>query len=94
MTTALDINNTLFSNNHLHGSVASGQLHLVQQLIANGCDPNLPHTITGLRPIHFAASRGHVNLVKYLVESSHCHVDAVDKEGEVTTKTRVMVVIT
>jgi hypothetical protein len=83
MTTTLHINDTLFNNDHLHGSVANGQLYLVQRLIANGCDPNLPHTITGLRPIHFAASRGHVNLVKFLIESSHCQVDAVDKEGEV-----------
>lgn len=79
----LNLNDTLFSNNSLHRSVASGQLNLVQRLIANGCDPNLPHITTGLRPIHFAASRGHVDLVKYLVETSKCQVDAIDKEGEV-----------
>lgn len=87
MTTAaasvLNLNDTLFSNNNLHRSVASGQLTLVQRLIANGCDPNLPDVTTGLRPIHFAASRGHADLVKYLVETSKCQVDATDKEGEV-----------
>lgn len=82
-TSVLNLNDTLFSNNNLHRSVASGQLTLVQKLIANGCDPNLPHVTTGLRPIHFAASRGHVDLVKYLVETSKCQVDAIDKEGEV-----------
>ncbi|KAI8069134.1 ankyrin repeat-containing domain protein [Gilbertella persicaria] len=67
----------------IHTSVASGQLYLVQRLIADGCDPNLPHTTTGLRPIHFAASRGHIDLVQYLVESTHsCQIDAVDKEEE------------
>jgi ankyrin repeat protein len=86
MTTALNF----FNNDHLHGSVASGQLYLVHRLIANGCDPNLPHTISGLRPIHFAASRGHVNLVRYLVESSHCQVDAIDKEGEVTKPKEIL----
>ncbi|CAO0802442.1 unnamed protein product [Mucor circinelloides] len=80
---ASNLNDTLLYNNvNLHRSVASGQLTLVQRLIANGCDPNLPHVTTGLRPIHFAASRGHVDLVKYLVETSQCQADATDKEGE------------
>lgn len=85
-TAASNLNDTLLYNNNvnLHRSVASGQLTLVQRLIADGCDPNLPHVTTGLRPIHFAASRGHVDLVKYLVETSQCQVDATDKEGEVT----------
>ncbi|KAI8638192.1 ankyrin repeat-containing domain protein [Parasitella parasitica] len=79
---ALNLNETPFTGANIHRSVASGQLTLVQRLIANGCDPNLPHATTGLRPIHFAASRGHVDLVEYLVETSQCQVDATDKEGE------------
>ncbi|GAN09199.1 FYVE-domain-containing protein [Mucor ambiguus] len=85
-TTAAAVSNLsdtlLYNNANLYRSVASGQLTLVQRLIADGCDPNLPHLTTGLRPIHFAASRGHVDLVKYLVETSQCQVDATDKEGE------------
>ncbi|KAI8327182.1 ankyrin repeat-containing domain protein [Blakeslea trispora] len=81
MTTALDTYHQ--SKLSIHTSVASGQLYLVQRLIAEGCDPNLPHTTTGLRPIHFAASRGHLELVRYLVESTlSCQLDAVDKEEE------------
>ena len=88
---ASNLNDTLLYNNvNLHRSVASGQLALVQRLIANGCDPNLPHVTTGLRPIHFAASRGHVDLVKYLVETSQCQVDATDKEGEVRSAAVLM----
>ncbi|KAI8372286.1 ankyrin repeat-containing domain protein, partial [Choanephora cucurbitarum] len=80
MTTALNTyNQSRFS---IHTSVANGQLYLVQRLIAEGCDPNMPHTTTGLRPIHFAASRGHLELVKYLVHTSSCEIDAVDKEEE------------
>lgn len=78
MTTSLNHDN----NNKLHCSVVSGQLNLVQRLISSGCDPNSPHTTTGLRPIHFAASRGHVNLVQFLVQSSNVDIDAIDKEGE------------
>lgn len=68
--------------NKLHCSVVSGQLNLVQRLISNGCDPNTPHTTTGLRPIHFAASRGHVNLVQFLAQLNNVDIDAIDKEGE------------
>ncbi|GAA5801934.1 hypothetical protein HPULCUR_007392 [Helicostylum pulchrum] len=73
---------TLNYHNKLHTSVASGQLNLVQRLISNGCDPNSPHSVTGLRPIHFAASRGHVNLVQFLIQSCQVDIDATDKEGE------------
>ncbi|CEP17466.1 hypothetical protein [Parasitella parasitica] len=69
---ALNLNDSLYASANIHRSVASGQLALVQRLIANGCDPDLPHASTGLRPIHFAASRGHVDLVEYLVETSQC----------------------
>ncbi|KAI8079401.1 ankyrin repeat-containing domain protein, partial [Thamnidium elegans] len=43
---------------------------------------NSPHSVTGLRPIHFAASRGHVNLVQFLIQSCQVDIDAIDKEGE------------
>lgn len=80
MTTTID-------NNALHGSVASGKFTLVQKFITNGCDPDTPHSISGLRPIHIAASRGHLKLVQYLYEKTHCNVDAMDKEGEVNKHT-------
>jgi ankyrin repeat protein len=71
-----------FKSKDLYSSAASGQLFQVQRLLAKGCDPNLPH-MSGLLPIHFAASRGHVELVAFLLESKQQHVDVVDKEGEV-----------
>lgn len=77
------------NDNRLHSLVASGQLERVQRLIASGCDPNSSHSITGLKPIHFAASRGHVDLVHYLVQSSQVQIDAVDKEGEVSIYTTI-----
>lgn len=71
-------------SNILHSSVASGQLNTVQRLLSSGeFDPNLPHSTTGLRPIHFAASRGHVDLVQFLVQTSQVQIDSIDKEGEV-----------
>lgn len=72
------------NDNRLHSLVASGQLDRVQRLIASGYDPDTSHSITGLKPIHFAASRGHVDLVHYLVQSCQVQIDAVDREGEVS----------
>lgn len=69
-------------DNKLHSLVVGGQLNQVQKLISNGCDPNSPHTTTGLRPIHFAASRGHANLVEFLSQLTNVDIDAMDKEGE------------
>lgn len=76
-----------FHNKLLHSSVAKGQLNQVRKLISNdGCDPNLAHSTTGLRPIHFAASRGHFTLVQFLNEQCRVDIDAIDKEGEVKKK--------
>lgn len=75
---------TTLNYNKLHSSVASGQFNQVQRLISTGSDPNTPHSVTGLLPIHFAASRGHVNLVQFLIESCQVDIDAIDKEDEVS----------
>lgn len=83
-----------FDNNILYNSVVNGQLNTVQRLISSGsCDPNLPHSITGLRPIHFAASRGHVDLVQFLVQSSQVQIDSIDKEGEVLVYNDILFVV-
>ena len=46
-------------------------------------DPDQSQSGTGLRPLHFAASRGFLNIVTCLIEKAGATVDATDKEGEV-----------
>ncbi|KAI7854340.1 hypothetical protein BDC45DRAFT_135298 [Circinella umbellata] len=71
----------------LHSLAASGNLPVFKRLLVHLPDPlkavNDPHPSTGLTPIHFAASRGHVDIVRCLVEDYHVSVDSRDKEGEV-----------
>lgn len=63
---------------------AKGDLALLQQqLINNNHDSDAPQVTTGLRPLHYAASRGHLPVVVYLVEKAGATVDATDREGEV-----------
>ncbi|KAI8997445.1 hypothetical protein BDB01DRAFT_901830 [Pilobolus umbonatus] len=69
------------NHSNIYQSISQGQLYEVEQCINNGQDPDTPHPITGLRPIHIAASKGYVDLVRYLYEVG-CQVDATDKEEE------------
>lgn len=71
----------------LHSLASTGNLAIFKQVLQLLPDPlkavNDPHPSTGLTPIHFAASRGHVDIVRCLVEDYHVSVDSRDKEGEV-----------
>ena len=71
----------LVNDHSLTTLAAAGNLLLLEELLERGADPNSPQPGTGLRPLHFAASRGHLNIVSRLVEAGAA-VDAVDKEGE------------
>ncbi|KAF7727259.1 hypothetical protein EC973_007872 [Apophysomyces ossiformis] len=72
--------------NTLHSVASAGDLILIKQILILLPDPlkavNDPHPSTGLTPMHFAASRGHVDIVRCLVEEYDVSVDARDKEGE------------
>ncbi|KAI9251793.1 ankyrin repeat-containing domain protein [Phascolomyces articulosus] len=56
---------------------SSSNRHAVLQV-----DPDQPQSGTGLRPLHFAASRGYLNIVTCLIEKAGATVDATDQEGE------------
>jgi ankyrin repeat protein len=81
------IQKTVTSNNTLHSIATSGNLPLLKNILPFLPTPqkavNEPHPTTGLTPLHFAASRGHFNIVQYLVDDYSATVDAKDREGEV-----------
>ncbi|KAL0137571.1 ankyrin [Mucor lusitanicus] len=80
------IQKTVSTNNSLHSIATSGNLTLLKSILPFLPTPqkavNEPHPSTGLTPLHFAASRGHFNIVKYLVDDYSAVVDAKDREGE------------
>jgi hypothetical protein len=43
---------------------------------------NTPHPHTGLTPLHYAASRGHLDIARYLVDECGALVDMEDPSGE------------
>ena len=53
-----------------------GQRELATKLIAKGADVNK----TGWTPLHYAASNGHVDVIKLLIEN-HAYIDAESPNG-------------
>ena len=53
-----------------------GQLDLAKKLVAKGADVNK----TGCTPLHYAASNGHVDVIKLLLEN-HAYIDAESPNG-------------
>ncbi len=54
----------------------SGQLDLCKKLIARGGDVNK----TGWTPLHYAATRGHLDIIRLLLEE-HAYIDAESPNG-------------
>lgn len=76
---------TLKRQKTLHAIAASGNLALFKQILALHPDAaNEMQASTGLRPIHFAASRGNHEIVRCLIEEYGADVDIRDHEGEVS----------
>ncbi|CAG8499238.1 3671_t:CDS:2 [Paraglomus occultum] len=79
------------SESSIHEAAAAGNLHRVRQLLqrqdaganlspfmlANEATPS-----SGLTPLHYAASRGHLPVVKLLVDNAGAIVDLEDQTGE------------
>ncbi|KAF8934986.1 hypothetical protein BGZ58_005306, partial [Dissophora ornata] len=64
----------------------NGQSELVQEILTQS--PQLKDSIdnissaTGMNPLHFAASRGHDEIVRILIDQAGAVVDVQDREGE------------
>lgn len=69
-----------------------GHADVVQEIIA--ISPALKDSIdnvssaTGMNPLHFAASRGHSEVVRILIDQAGAGVDIQDREGEVWHRVR------
>ena len=80
------INRSNNSESDLTTLAATGNLLGLRERIEDTTiqvDPDQSQSGTGLRPLHFAASRGYLNIVTYLIEEAGATVNAMDQEGEV-----------
>ena len=60
----------------------TGNLAVLRELLKTH-DPNTTQPSTGLSALHYASSRGHIQLVNYLLDNAGATVDLEDREGEV-----------
>lgn len=64
----------------LHVAAFYGYTKLVNLLIQNGANPNIPLDQNGFTPLHEAIRKGHVDVAKYLVASG-ANVSDMTKDG-------------
>ncbi|KAI9313101.1 hypothetical protein BX666DRAFT_733099 [Dichotomocladium elegans] len=65
----------------LSDGAVRGDIDLVQALLYRRSDPNKPHPSTRLRPLHYAAARGFLDICVRLIEAGAL-VDSTDAEDE------------
>ncbi|XP_051989491.1 KN motif and ankyrin repeat domain-containing protein 4-like isoform X2 [Xyrauchen texanus] len=64
----------------LHLAVRHGRVPIVRLLLAQGADPNAQDH-AGTTPLISACDRGHINVVRILLEDTNCDVNLKDKVG-------------
>nr|CAG8530239.1 2808_t:CDS:2 [Entrophospora candida] len=78
-------------NMSIYEATSSGHLARVKEILApkgsggkvtDFSRANIANSSSGLTPLHYAASRGHLDVVKWLVESAGAIVDLEDQTGE------------
>lgn len=71
----------------LYTTAQQGNIERVQALLMHEGEPlnvNLASSSTGMTVLHYAASRGHLQIVQLLVDQCGAIVDMADREGEVS----------
>lgn len=59
---------------------SSGKLDEVKELVSSGLNPS-SRNVDNRTPLHFAASEGHLDIVKYLIEEKNVEVNVGDRHG-------------
>lgn len=67
----------------IYDASATGNLFLLRELLI-AHRANQPQPSTGLTPLHYAASRGHLDIVRCLLDEGGANIDLPDREGEVS----------
>lgn len=76
------INHSHITDINIFDAAMSGDLQSLIILLETQA-PDSIQASTGLSPLHFASSRGHIEIVKHLLDIAGASVDIMDKEGEV-----------
>lgn len=75
------INHSHITDINIFDAAMSGDLQSLIILLETQA-PDSIQASTGLSPLHFASSRGHIEIVKHLLDIAGASVDIMDKEGE------------
>jgi Ankyrin repeats (3 copies) len=67
----------------LYTAASNGNLQKLKELLNENNNVNQDQPITGLTLLHFAASRGHLDVTRSLCEEYGASTDIEDREGEV-----------
>jgi hypothetical protein len=68
----------------LYTAASNGKLQKLKELLNENNNVNQDQPITGLTLLHFAASRGHLDVTRSLCEEYGALTDIEDREGEVS----------
>jgi ankyrin repeat protein len=76
----------------LYTAASNGNLQQLKELLNERNNVNLDQPITGLTLLHFAASRGHLDVTRCLCEEYGALTDVEDREGEVSTRISICII--
>lgn len=68
------------SEKEIFNAVINGDVDKVNQLLESGLDPSLKDS-EGMSPLHFAADRGHLELLQILLKKG-AFVDSINSDGQ------------
>lgn len=77
----------------LYTAASKGNLQQLKDLLNENNDVNQDQPVTGLTVLHFAASRGHLEVVHCLCQDYGALTDVEDREGEVSNLGIVLIAL-